>query len=190
MTVRMFVRALPVPVRLKHLCTGLLLAVRTLLRKRGRLLVVHSSISKFRSRQSMDMFNSTFGTPPPFGMTPLDKLAWQGLIFNTWHDFAKEESHQRTLRLAAADAAPPEALEASAPPLEPAPPGPQAPPGRSPGRPQPTTHTCTTIAPTTIDDLAASYSHSMRGPPPGANRPPLAPLPDADGNHVQTREAQ
>ena len=43
----------------------------------------------------MYAFDSPAGVPPPFGMTPLDRLALQHLIWNVWREHA---IHSRTQR--------------------------------------------------------------------------------------------
>ena len=92
----------------------------------------------------MDSFNSFAGVPPPFGLTDLDRLAYQNLIWQAWVSYAKYEARQRELQLAAA--------QASAPALAASPVAADASVQASPPEP-----------PATISDYAQHFSEQMGG---------------------------
>ena len=45
----------------------------------------------------VEAFDSIRGVPSPFGMTPLDELAFLSLCFTAWKDFARHMTETRDL---------------------------------------------------------------------------------------------
>ena len=80
----------------------------------------------------MDAFNSTSSVLSPFGMTPIEKLALQQLVWSAWKDIVMFEQQRRDVQQVATQASAP---AWPAEPVLPAPAPPQVPPGISPGRP-------------------------------------------------------
>ena len=69
----------------------------------------------------MDNFYSDAGLPPPFGMSPLDRLAYQQLIWTAWRDAARWMAQEREAQLAFASDVAPEQPTADLEPSAPAP---------------------------------------------------------------------